>query len=78
MLPKDIVEIQTIIDTHRRDESPYDLVTTGRLHHKTADKQQKIITSFSEVGATWWLESFFKYKHSMNELLDGIEQGFPG
>lgn len=75
MLPKDFKELKAFVDEHRTIDSPYDLVTMGNLRDKTKDKRQKTLSALSDVGVTWWLESFFRLKHSYEKLISQIEKG---
>ncbi len=77
MTPKDFIELKAYIDEYRSGSSHYDMVTMGYLHEKPEENRRKALDNLSTVGVTWWLESFFRLKHSYHSLLSHILQGPP-
>jgi len=77
MKPKDFEALKAFIEKHRTVNSPYDLVRMGYLCDNTRDERQKTLAALAKAGVTWWLESFFRFKHSFDILLTQVEQGPP-
>ena len=75
--PKDIRELRDFISSQRDAETPFDMVVMGYTSQSDPAKTFKTIEKFSKAGATWWLESLFRMKHSYQEMLTRIQQGIP-
>jgi hypothetical protein len=75
--PKDVTEILTFIYDHRETNQPFDVVLTGTTLTKSKTKQKEIISSFAEVGMTWWLESLYSVRNSHEKVISRIKQGPP-
>ena len=77
MQPKDLHEIRTFINTYRTDNAPFDLVMMGYTPGDDPVKAQKNVEKYAKAGLTWWLESLFRMKNSVETMRTRIQQGPP-
>jgi len=77
MMPEDVTEILTFINKYREGDQPFDIVLAGTTLKKSKTNQKEIITSFAEVGMTWWLESMYSVRNSHEKVMARIKQGPP-
>jgi alkanesulfonate monooxygenase SsuD/methylene tetrahydromethanopterin reductase-like flavin-dependent oxidoreductase (luciferase family) len=77
MEPEDVTEILTFINKYRESDQPFDVVLAGTTLTKSKIKQKEIISSFAEVGMTWWLESMYSVRNSHEKVMGRIKQGPP-
>jgi hypothetical protein len=77
MTSKDFRELKAFIDARREVDTPYDLVSMGYLLDQPVEKHTRTLDALAAAGLTWWLESFFHYKHDFDKLLTRIEGGPP-
>ncbi len=75
--PEDVTEILAYIHKYREDDSPLDLVLAGTTLTMSKIKQKETISSFSEVGMTWWLESMYSVRNTHEKIISRIKQGPP-
>ena len=75
--PSDIQEISTFVQEHRTSDAPFDIVKIGSTPGDNPAKAKKIVAPFANVGATWWLESLFTERNSVEEMRQRIRQGPP-
>ena len=75
--PTDISEITAFVQEHRSTEAPFDIVKIGSTPGNNPAKAQKIVAPFAAAGATWWLESLFTERNSLEEMRQRIRQGPP-
>jgi hypothetical protein len=76
--PRDVREIMSFIEKHRTGKGPFDLVnigwTTGRNRRRDSEK----VGEYSDMGATWWLESLYTKRDSPLGMLARVRAGPPG
>jgi alkanesulfonate monooxygenase SsuD/methylene tetrahydromethanopterin reductase-like flavin-dependent oxidoreductase (luciferase family) len=77
MKPEDVSAILAYINTHREENKSFDVVITGSTHSMSKTQQMESISSLSEAGMTWWLESMYSIKNFHKKLLNRIRQGPP-
>ncbi|MEX2143535.1 MAG: TIGR03619 family F420-dependent LLM class oxidoreductase [Anaerolineales bacterium] len=75
---KDLRDIQELIDTQRKSDDPYDLVSMGSLLDEPPTSQERKLTYLAATWLTWWLESLFQLRSDGNALLTAIRLGPPG
>lgn len=72
--PSDIREIKAWIETNRTETTSFDIVVEGKTPGDHATKAAKILTPWSEAGATWWIEALWDAKNP-KLVLQRIKQG---
>lgn len=79
MTPDDLREIMDYINTHRNNTEPFDAVVIGsqETRGKGGVKGAEKVAHFAEAGLTWWLESLYRWRNSIDVLRDRIQQGPP-
>ena len=75
--PSDIQHIIAYIKENRTSEEPFDIVKIGSTPGDNPTKGHKIVTPFASAGATWWLESLFTKRNSLEAMRQRIRQGPP-
>ena len=76
----DLREVLAYIRQHRPQEAPYDAAIIGTrsgLGQKPA-AATKALTELEQAGATWWLQSLFSERNSVEGIRAAIRQGPPG
>lgn len=71
----DIREIKAFVDTNRTLTTPFDIVATGKTGEMSETQKQDLILSWTEAGATWWIEAL--WEASEEEVIRRIQQGPP-
>jgi alkanesulfonate monooxygenase SsuD/methylene tetrahydromethanopterin reductase-like flavin-dependent oxidoreductase (luciferase family) len=74
--PEHIREIKTFIEEHRTSKSPFDIIVEGETPSANSGSAKSIVTSFSEAGATWWIESNWSTP-DLSQVLHRVKQGPP-
>lgn len=77
MRKRDLEEIQTYIQQYRTITTPFDLVMMGYTPGDDPDKAHRIIAPYRAAGLTWWLESLFRERDSIQAMRTRIQQGPP-
>lgn len=79
MTPADARQILDFIHSQRKSDDPFDLVIIGSSYSRSKGVYDKLskIRKFAEVGTTWWLESFFLERNSVNAIRQKIVNGPP-
>ncbi len=75
--PEDVATIATYIKEHRTANSPFDIVKIGSTPGNNSKKASKLVNPFAAVGVTWWLESLFTERNSLEAMRRRILQGPP-
>jgi alkanesulfonate monooxygenase SsuD/methylene tetrahydromethanopterin reductase-like flavin-dependent oxidoreductase (luciferase family) len=77
--PSDVAEAAAFIRQQRTDERPFDIVVIGGAHSRAGAAQKKVdkVQKYIEAGATWWLESLFLERNSLEEMRKVIQAGPP-
>ncbi len=69
--------IRSYIKQHRQGSSPFDLVIMGATPGDDAKAARKKLASYAGTGLTWWLESLFRWRNSIDGMRKRIRQGPP-
>jgi hypothetical protein len=77
MQAKDLREILTFINDHRIRNIPFDLVMMGYTPGTEPGRAREKIGKYINAGLTWWLESLFGMKNSIENMRKRIQQGPP-
>jgi alkanesulfonate monooxygenase SsuD/methylene tetrahydromethanopterin reductase-like flavin-dependent oxidoreductase (luciferase family) len=75
--PDTVREIRAYIDQHRQSLSPYDIVIMGGTPGNDAKAAHKRVAAYQGTGLTWWLESLFRWRNSIEGMRQRIRQGPP-
>lgn len=81
--PEDVASISAYIKEHRivgslnTPDTPFDIVKIGSVPGDNAARASKIVKPFADVGVTWWLESLFTERNSLEAMRRRIQQGPP-
>jgi alkanesulfonate monooxygenase SsuD/methylene tetrahydromethanopterin reductase-like flavin-dependent oxidoreductase (luciferase family) len=76
--PADTVkEIRNYIVQHRRSQSPFDMVIMGTTPGNDPKAARRRIASYEGTDLTWWLESLFRWRNSIEGMRQRIRQGPP-
>jgi alkanesulfonate monooxygenase SsuD/methylene tetrahydromethanopterin reductase-like flavin-dependent oxidoreductase (luciferase family) len=77
MRKKDLEEILAYLKTHRTASGPFDVVLTGTTPGNEPARARRIVSPFVDAGLTWWLESLFGRRNSIEAMRARIRQGPP-
>lgn len=77
MRKRDLEEIRDYIHAYRPIHSPFDFVLAGTTPGDDPTKASKIVAPFIQAGLTWWLESLFGRRNSIEAMRIRIRQGPP-
>ena len=79
MKPQDLNDIVAYIRDHRESTKPFDVAVIGSrwTGGKRGLKGEKKMASFLEQGATWWLESLYMSRNSLEKMRSEIQLGPP-
>jgi alkanesulfonate monooxygenase SsuD/methylene tetrahydromethanopterin reductase-like flavin-dependent oxidoreductase (luciferase family) len=75
VLPGDLREMKTYVDSNRTDETPFDFIAEGKTAGMDSDQIREKLAPWVEAGATWWVESM--WGASMEEVKEKLQQGPP-
>jgi len=74
--PADIHEIKAFIDENRTLNTPFDIVTSGKISNLDPAQLQDTFQAWSEAGVTWWIEGLWEEAEDM--VSEHIRRGPPG
>jgi hypothetical protein len=74
--PAELAEIKHFIDVNRESNDPFDIIVEGRTLEKEPEVAAQIVSSYSEAGATWWIEALWD-EPDLEKVLARIKQGPP-
>ncbi len=72
--PQALAEKVAYIQMHRTQQAPFEIAITGC----SQPGQSALTGEYADAGATWWLESLFGLRGSMQEMMDRVKAGPPG
>jgi alkanesulfonate monooxygenase SsuD/methylene tetrahydromethanopterin reductase-like flavin-dependent oxidoreductase (luciferase family) len=78
--PDDLRELLAFIREYRSTETPYDAAIIGTrsgLGKKPA-AVARALSELEQAGATWWLQSLFIERNSLERMRSAIREGPPG
>lgn len=76
LTPVDFQEILAYTHAQRTQSTPFDVVASGLTSSTDKSQAAAHVSSFAEVGATWWLEGF-NPSHTLEQVRQRIHQGPP-
>ncbi len=74
--PSEILEMKHFIDTNRDQETPFDIMMEGQTPGNDQKKAGAIVSSYRDVGVTWWIEALWEMQET-EDVLTRIKQGPP-
>jgi alkanesulfonate monooxygenase SsuD/methylene tetrahydromethanopterin reductase-like flavin-dependent oxidoreductase (luciferase family) len=75
--PETLREIRAYIDDHRQHQGPFDMVIMGTTPGDDMKTGQRKLAKYAGTGLTWWLESLFRWRNSIESMRKRIRQGPP-
>lgn len=75
--PEDIEQISAFLKEHRNSDAAFDIIKIGSTPGDNRTKGSKLVAPFANVGTTWWLESLFTRRNSVEQMRQRIRQGPP-
>ena len=77
--PDDLREVLVFIRQNRTKDAPYDSVIIGTRPGlgKRPAAAAKALTELEQAGATWWLQSLFSERNSVEGIRSAIREGPP-
>lgn len=75
--PADIREIKPYVDTHRAEQTPFDIIVEGVSPIGSKEEAAATVRPFAEAGATWWIESMWDVPGGLDTVHKRIHQGPP-
>ncbi len=76
IIPSEILEMKQFIDTNRDQETPFDIIMEGQTPGDDPQKAGAIVSSYRDVGVTWWIEALWEIQET-EDVLTRIKQGPP-
>jgi hypothetical protein len=74
--PNEINEMKQFINAGRDQATPFDIVVEGQTPGDDPQKAGAIVSSYRDVGVTWWIEALWEIQET-EVLLTRIKQGPP-
>jgi hypothetical protein len=74
--PSEISEMKEFIDANRDQATPFDIIMEGQTPGDDRQKAGVIVSSYRDVGVTWWIEALWEMQEP-EKLLTRIKQGPP-
>jgi alkanesulfonate monooxygenase SsuD/methylene tetrahydromethanopterin reductase-like flavin-dependent oxidoreductase (luciferase family) len=75
--PSHVEDIVKIIQNERGNLDCYDVVVCGETSGTDSTKDSEIISSWVDVGASWWLEDIHGIRADIEKLRERIKNGPP-
>jgi alkanesulfonate monooxygenase SsuD/methylene tetrahydromethanopterin reductase-like flavin-dependent oxidoreductase (luciferase family) len=75
--PDTLKEIHAYIEENRESGVPFDLVIMGATPGNDPKAARKRLSGYTGTGLTWWLESLFRWRNSIEGMRRRIRQGPP-
>jgi hypothetical protein len=79
--PVEVREMKAFIEANRSLATPFDIVLEGDTPGDDPAQATAVVLPFAEAGATWWLESVWRFFYATPGDVDGmltrIRQGPP-
>lgn len=79
MSPSDLQELLGFISQHRQKQGAYDAVIIGARNGlgKKPSAMKKALIEYEHAGATWWLQSLFLERNSIDRMRTAVLDGPP-
>jgi alkanesulfonate monooxygenase SsuD/methylene tetrahydromethanopterin reductase-like flavin-dependent oxidoreductase (luciferase family) len=76
--PPDMLrEIRDYIQQHRPSGNPFDLVIMGTTPGDDPKAARKKLAAYTDSGLTWWMETLYRWRNSIEDMRRRIRQGPP-
>lgn len=75
--PDTVVKIRAYIEAHRQDQAPFDMVIMGTTPGNDPKNACKKIARYADTGLTWWMESLYRWRNSLEGMRRRVRQGPP-
>jgi len=75
--PNTVRDIRAYIDQHRQNPAPYDIVIMGGTLGNNPVAARRRVATYQDTGVTWWLESLFRWRNSIEDMRRRVRQGPP-
>jgi alkanesulfonate monooxygenase SsuD/methylene tetrahydromethanopterin reductase-like flavin-dependent oxidoreductase (luciferase family) len=72
-----LIEIRAYIEKYRTSQAPFDLVIMGTTPGNDLKTARKKLAGYAGTGLTWWLESLYRWRNSIEGMRQRIRQGPP-
>ena len=76
--PDDLAKIVAYLHRHRTSHGRFDVANIGWTTGKNRKKDNAKLEAYAGVGATWWLESLYTARNSLEKMTARIRGGPPG
>ncbi len=73
MTPDDVKAMREYVATHRRETTPFDIVTEGRTPGDDRATAISIVRPWIDAGATWWIEAMWAAPDQPTDL-DAVQR----
>lgn len=73
LTPEDVFLIREFAMENRTENTPFDIVVSGKIKNIDSAQQKDKLLHWQEAGATWWIEGF--WGESEEEVTERIRQG---
>jgi len=70
--PEELGQVRSLIQTHRKDTSRYDLVATSGADGLVEDQQT--LRAYAAEGVTWWMQDLRRWCNSYDDLVIQIRK----
>ena len=77
LIPEHVAQILEIVKAERGNLENYDVIVCGDTSGIDTASDREQIGSWTEVGATWWLENINEMRAQIDDLRDRIGRGPP-
>jgi len=77
MTAKDLREISAYVEQHRTVSTQFDLVMMGYTDGTDPEKASSVVQRYAHSGLTWWLESLYPMRNSVEAMRERVRQGPP-
>ena len=74
--PNEINEMKQFINAGRDQVTPFDIIVEGQTPGDDPQKAGAIVSSYRDVGVTWWIEALWEIQET-EDVLTRIKQGPP-
>jgi hypothetical protein len=73
--PADVRQIKAYVDENRTVNTPFDIVTSGKISNFDPAQRQDTLQAWREAGLTWWIEGL--WEETEEQVSEHIRRGPP-
>jgi hypothetical protein len=77
LTPQDVVEVRDFIRKERTSCAPFDIAVINWTDPSDPKAAIAKVAAYAEAGTTWWLESLYMQRNSLDGLRECIRVGPP-